>query len=207
MTLNYVLRQDVDQLLGIFTEALWELVNETMALSKGEDWAESYEGGTGVLSRDASAIIGIILNRDVWDEMFGQRLDRSTRTYLFEMKDWRNKFAHNSPFLPQDILRINDTAHRFFSSIGDPRASQFALFEPSIPVQLPIQSAKKTEKDIANLTYQYLLKNPGSTVREVSAAIGFEKSRVNSVLYAEENSRFLKSDSTPPTWYLHEKIN
>jgi len=47
---------------------------------------------------------------------------------------------------------------------------------------------------------EFLLTNPNSSAREIGKEIGFSKNVVNSCLYANEGSHFLREGITPPLW-------
>lgn len=47
---------------------------------------------------------------------------------------------------------------------------------------------------------EFLKKNPNSKARAICKEVGAEKKVVNSCLYANLGSHFLKEGSTPPIW-------
>jgi predicted AAA+ superfamily ATPase len=59
-----------------------------------------------------------------WDDVFKTRLGRVERSYLFELLEARNDWAHQKPFTNDQAYRTADTAARLLQSIGAPEAAQ-----------------------------------------------------------------------------------
>lgn len=60
----------------------------------------------------------------LWNEVFRRTLGQSDRSLVFELRDFRNQWAHRKPVSMDDALRCMDSAERLLSAISAPQASQ-----------------------------------------------------------------------------------
>ena len=58
---------------------------------------------------------------DTWNEVFREILGHSDRSLVSEMRDHRNKWAHQEPFSGDDAYRALDSAHRLLTSVSAPQ--------------------------------------------------------------------------------------
>src|ERR1700721_1223882 len=61
---------------------------------------------------------------DGWNDVFRRTLGRAERSLVQEMRDWRNKWAHQEPFSSDDTDRALDSAARLLTSISAPQAEE-----------------------------------------------------------------------------------
>lgn len=52
-----------------------------------------------------------------WDRAFAAELGKSERNVVFELRDWRNKWAHNSAFTADDTYRALDSIERLLVAV------------------------------------------------------------------------------------------
>ncbi|MCC6973771.1 MAG: DUF499 domain-containing protein [Anaerolineae bacterium] len=64
-----------------------------------------------------------LMNRQ-WNEVFRAKLGRSERSYVSELQEARNDWAHQNAFTNDDAHRIADTATRLLESMGAPKQAQ-----------------------------------------------------------------------------------
>jgi predicted AAA+ superfamily ATPase len=69
---------------------------------------------------DASALIKIMW--DTWNEVFRKTLGFSERSLVSEIRDWRNKWAHQAQFSSDDADRALDSIERLLSAISASQA-------------------------------------------------------------------------------------
>jgi predicted AAA+ superfamily ATPase len=86
----------------------------------GGNWKAQYPGEN--LDSDSSALIGIIL--DHWQAIFRDELKSTGRNLVGEVRDWRNKWAHQEAFSHDDAYRALDSAERLLALIDAPQASE-----------------------------------------------------------------------------------
>jgi len=71
---------------------------------------------------DAAGIFAVILK--TWDDVFRRTLGNSDRSLVFELRDTRNKWAHQKPFSTDDAYRALDTAQRLLLAVSSPQAEE-----------------------------------------------------------------------------------
>jgi len=59
-----------------------------------------------------------------WDAVFRNELTRSDRNVVFELRDIRNRWAHNKPFSVDDTYRSLDSAERLLVAVDAPEADE-----------------------------------------------------------------------------------
>ncbi len=59
---------------------------------------------------------------EAWNEVFGRTLGRAERSLVQELRDWRNKWAHQEPFLSDDADRALDSMSRLLTAISASQA-------------------------------------------------------------------------------------
>jgi predicted AAA+ superfamily ATPase len=59
---------------------------------------------------------------ETWNDVFGRTLGRAERSLVQELRDWRNKWAHQEPFSSDDADRALDSINRLLTSVSAPQA-------------------------------------------------------------------------------------
>lgn len=71
---------------------------------------------------DIAAILSVIWNK--WDLVFRKTLGRAERSIVSELREVRNKWAHQNPFSGDDTDRALDSAERLLSAVSAPQADE-----------------------------------------------------------------------------------
>jgi predicted AAA+ superfamily ATPase len=71
---------------------------------------------------DASALLKVMW--DSWNEVFRKTLGPAERSLLSELRDWRNKWAHQDPFSTDDAYRALDSCGRLLGAISAREAGE-----------------------------------------------------------------------------------
>jgi len=71
---------------------------------------------------DASGLLKLMW--DTWNEVFKKTLGFSERSLVSEIRDWRNKWAHQQPFSSDDAYRALDSAGRLLTAVSAPQADE-----------------------------------------------------------------------------------
>ncbi|NKC12883.1 MAG: DUF499 domain-containing protein [Gammaproteobacteria bacterium] len=71
---------------------------------------------------DASGLLRLMT--DVWREVFQDTLGHSGRGLVSELRDWRNKWAHQERFSSDDTDRALDSAERMLAAVSAPQAAE-----------------------------------------------------------------------------------
>ncbi len=61
---------------------------------------------------------------ETWNDVFGRTLGRAERSLVQELRDWRNKWAHQEPFSSDDADRALDSMNRLLTSVSAPQADE-----------------------------------------------------------------------------------
>jgi len=59
-----------------------------------------------------------------WNDVFGRTLGRAERSLVQELREWRNKWAHQEPFSSDDADRALDSASRLLAAVSAPEADE-----------------------------------------------------------------------------------
>lgn len=93
-------------------------------------------------------------------------------------------------------VKLLPTCHFLWEASSSERHA--SLIQPGV-IFGPQMTDKKSRENLASLLVSYLAAHPRSSARQVSTALGVEKSRVNSVLYGRR-SVFVPEGGSPPQW-------
>jgi len=59
-----------------------------------------------------------------WNDVFRKTLGFTERSLVSELREWRNKWAHQETFSSDDTYRVLDSAARLLSAISAPQADE-----------------------------------------------------------------------------------
>lgn len=71
---------------------------------------------------DVAALLKVMW--DAWNEVFKRTLGFTERSLVSELREWRNKWAHQEAFSADDAYRVLDSAARLLSAISAPQAEE-----------------------------------------------------------------------------------
>ena len=71
---------------------------------------------------DVAALLKLMW--ESWNEIFGKTLGRAERSLVQELRDWRNKWAHQEPFSSDDADRALDSMARLLTAISASQADE-----------------------------------------------------------------------------------
>jgi predicted AAA+ superfamily ATPase len=63
---------------------------------------------------------------ETWNDVFAKTLGRAERSLVSELRDWRNKWAHQEAFSSDDADRALDSMNRLLTSVSAPEADDVA---------------------------------------------------------------------------------
>ena len=111
---------------GLAPFALREFKNQHKA--KADTEALRYAGddrmlvGKPVTEWDVSALLKLMW--EAWNDVFAKTLGRAERSLVQELRDWRNKWAHQEPFSSDDADRALDSMARLLTAVSAPQADE-----------------------------------------------------------------------------------
>ena len=105
-------RERVGRGFELLAKGLEPFVDTHMQRVDGDGWAERFVAqgpnkGSDYSPSDPSFQLLVMTAR--WEEVFRAQLPRSIRSLIFELRDTRNKWAHNAGFSPSDAHRALDS--------------------------------------------------------------------------------------------------
>ena len=71
---------------------------------------------------DVAALLKLMW--DTWNEVFKEILGHAERSYVSELRDWRNKWAHQESFSSNDVYRVLDSSERLLSAVSAPQVKE-----------------------------------------------------------------------------------
>ncbi len=77
-------------------------------------------GKKQVADWDVAALLKLMW--EAWNEVFGKTLGRAERSLVQELRDWRNKWAHQEPFSSDDADRALDSMARLLTAVSASQA-------------------------------------------------------------------------------------
>lgn len=154
-------RERVGRAFEALARGLGPYVDRRMHASSphGKSWFKRFldQGGSRGLSSDAKLAdpaVQLRVMADCWDLAFRDELGRSDRNVVFELRDVRNKWAHNESFSADDAYRALDSIERLLVAIDAAEADEVGQskddlmrlkFEQEAKKRTPTQEALVTE--------------------------------------------------------------
>lgn len=83
---------------------------------------------------DVAALLKLMW--DSWNGVFGKTLGRAERSLIQELRDWRNKWAHQEPFSSDDADRALDSMCRLLTSISAAEADDIGKMKADLRRQV-----------------------------------------------------------------------
>lgn len=127
----------------------WQVVSETSlpgtigleSKKVGKDADEAYA------TLDVQALLVLMWNN--WNEVFQAKLGHSGRSYVSELREVRNRWAHQQPFTADDAYRALDTVTRLLEAISSEYARLSKKLSRDLLRQRFDDEAKKAKKKSA----------------------------------------------------------
>src|SRR5688572_29866773 len=79
-------------------------------------------GKKPVAAWDVAALLKLMW--EAWNEVFGKTLGRAERSLVQELRDCRNKWAHQEPFSSDDADRALDSMARLLNAVSAPQSDE-----------------------------------------------------------------------------------
>lgn len=137
-------RQRVTKALDVLTAGLFPFVEREMKAVYKHEWHDVargsfrdnfrdgrqhvYVGGTddegSVIRWDVHALLVVLW--DQWNRVFRHRLGPAERCLISELREFRNRWAHQVDFDTDDTYRILDSVHRLLAAVEAPEADFIA---------------------------------------------------------------------------------
>jgi len=104
--------------------------------------AEDRINGTRAVAQwDAAVLLKVMW--DAWNEVFGRTLGRAERSLVQELRDVRNRWAHQEAFTGDDAYRALDSVHRLLLAVSATQAEEVEKMKTALKrfSKLPVKRA------------------------------------------------------------------
>ena len=146
--------------LELLKQGLAPFVEREMNAKYGPAWkdkagetlrqATSWQGRDGAeVLMDVQAMILLISN--LWFDVFAKPLGRSERNLVFELRDVRNKWAHQDAFSTDDAYRALDSIERLLTAVSAKEAREAAEMKQEL-LRVSFSEKARWEKRKASVT-------------------------------------------------------
>ena len=117
----------VTKALGVLTDGLYPFVERELKEVYKEKWIdvarESFRTIHGETIADDAAIRWdahclLAVTWDQWNQVFRRNLGHAERSLVSELRDFRNRWAHQSDFDFDDTYRVLDSVHRLLKAVS-----------------------------------------------------------------------------------------
>ncbi|HXG58247.1 MAG TPA: Swt1 family HEPN domain-containing protein [Thermoanaerobaculia bacterium] len=145
-------RQRVEQALELLNRGLLPYVEREMksvyGAAKWEKQAIAALGDKPLLKSgtwDTSALLSVMISE--WHNVFKRSLGSTERSIAGEMREVRNKWAHQEVFTTDDTYRVFDNVHRLLLSVGAKEAVELERHKQELlRIRFEEQAKKETVK-------------------------------------------------------------
>ncbi|MEO6322989.1 MAG: Swt1 family HEPN domain-containing protein [Thermoanaerobaculia bacterium] len=123
----------VGKALELIKDGLVPFVERELKAQYAQGWFEEVKASVGTtqaglfrdeseLPWDAASLLAVMWNQ--WNMTFRKTLGQSERTLVSELRDVRNRWAHQNPFSSDDAYRALDSAGRLLTGVSAPQADE-----------------------------------------------------------------------------------
>ncbi len=112
--------------LDLLANGLAPFVTDRLRHALGDDWIKRSSVAQNITSASPSAWdahVVLVLMWDHWNQVFRHDLTFVERSLVSELREYRNRWAHQRQFNERDTYRCLDGIERLLRAVGSPRAS------------------------------------------------------------------------------------
>jgi len=145
--------------LNLLKEGLQPYVERELKAQYKDRWLEfarqnvkgvSLSSNGETVHWDASAIL--VVMRNEWQNVFKQRLGQAERSYVGELIEVRNAWAHQQPFSSDDTDRALDTAARMLAAVSAPQAREVEQMKRELRRVVTDEQTRQVQRRVAAAT-------------------------------------------------------
>src|SRR5437879_2587416 len=110
--------------LAPFVEREFKSLYKERALAEAQRFmtSERLDSGKPLSQWDAAVLLRLMW--EAWNDVFRRTLGQAERTLVSELRDVRNRWAHQEPFSTDDAYRALDSAGRLLTAVSAPQADE-----------------------------------------------------------------------------------
>ena len=110
-----------------------------------ENWQSDLTWNCDEPNLDVYALLKLMW--DNWNEVFRSVLGQNERTLVSELREWRNKWAHQNAFSTDDTYRVLDSTERLLHAISAPEVEEVEKQKQELlRIRFEEQTRKETRK-------------------------------------------------------------
>jgi len=113
--------------LNLLAKGLRPFVTERLRAALGDSWMNRASVSRSITSADPAAWdahILLLLMWDHWNNVFRHDLSFVERSLVSELREFRNRWAHQKRFTERDTYRCLDSIQRLLAAIDSPQAER-----------------------------------------------------------------------------------
>jgi len=143
-------RERVGQALELVGRGLRPFTERELKTEYGGTWSQvvknALEEAKLPSAKDPFADVHFLLKLiwDQWNSVFRKILGQTERTYVSELRDVRNRWAHQEAFSTDDTYRALDTAQRLLEAVSAEEATEVDRMKQEVLAERPTQQTKGT---------------------------------------------------------------
>lgn len=140
---------------------------------------------------DVAALLRLMW--EAWNNIFQRTLGRAERSMVQELRDWRNKWAHQEPFSGDDTYRVLDSVERLLTAVSAaPQAEELTQMKAEL-LRVRFDEQTRSEK-----------RKAGGTLIEAAAAGNLKPWREVVTPHADVASgRYQQAEFAADLWQVH----
>ena len=121
----------VGKALELLKAGLYPFLERELAAQYGKYWITTVTAGwqhdlnwpENADAPDLDVALSLKLMWEQWNEVFKKTLGHAERSLVSELREVRNRWAHQEPFTTDDAYRALDSASRLLTAISAPQAA------------------------------------------------------------------------------------
>jgi predicted AAA+ superfamily ATPase len=131
--------------LGPYIEREFTSLYKKTALAEAQKFmtSERLDTSRALQAWDVAALLRLMW--DSWNEVFRKTLGQAERTLVSELRDVRNKWAHQEPFSSDDAYRALDSSGRLLSAVSAKEAQEVEKMKMEL-LRVRFDEQMRTEK-------------------------------------------------------------
>lgn len=144
----------IGKALDLLKDGLCPFVERELKAQHQQGWFEevkaalspqqlSFAGTEAEPQWDTATVLAVVWNQ--WNEVFRKTLGQAERTLVSELRDTRNKWAHQRPFSTDDAYRALDSAARLLAAVSAPEATEVEKMKMEL-LRVRFDEQVRTEK-------------------------------------------------------------
>jgi len=144
----------VGKALDLLKDGLQPFVEREMKAQHAQLWLDQVRtsvaetqthlfSGKGELQWDSASLLAVMWNQ--WNVVFRKTLGQAERTLVSELRDVRNRWAHQKPFSSDDAYRALDSAGRLLTAVSAPQVDEIEKMKMEL-LRLRFDEQVRSEK-------------------------------------------------------------